>query len=227
MAEMLLINPRKRRKTAKRRATPVAAKRRVVRKRRANPIAAVARRVKRRANPISRVTRRVRRRRNPIGGSARISVNSIVAMLKDAVIGGVGAVGVDVLMGRINPMLPAAIQTSPSKIGAGDAVKALLTVVLGKALKKPTKGLSEKMALGALTTQARDLISSQLPTSLTLGYYSPAALTQGTNRVQPIRSGVNAYQQGGKTALLSAYTKPGTSTLLSGTAMRREGVIHR
>lgn len=243
MAEMLLINPRKRaRRTGsakRRRASPAqararsafaaAARRRrnpiAARRRRRNPISAV-RRTMRRANPIHRHHTR-RRRRNPIGGGSRLTVNSFLSMFKDAVIGGVGAIGVDVLMGQINPYLPLSLQTNPAKIGAGDAVKAVITVALGKLLSKPSRGMSQKMALGALTTQARDLISTFVPSTMKLGYYSPANLVQGTNRVGPIRQGINAYQKPGSTSLLNAYTQPGrASQLLSGmqSVMEREGV---
>lgn len=240
MAEVLLINPKKRRRTAKRaspaqvkaRAKFAAAARSRSRKRRSNPIAAVKRRVhRRRSNPMSVVRRR---RRNPIGmGSAKMSVKSITAMLKDAAIGGAGAVGMDVLMGKINPHLPVSMQVSPTGIGVGDAVKAALTVLIGKVLKKPTRGLSEKAALGALTTQARDLISGLLPATVTgsLAYWNPAGVIQGNQRVGPIRNGsksLAAYQRpGGGTPMLNAYNRPGApSQLLSGmTARQREGAI--
>lgn len=151
----------------------------------------------------------------------KLNIKSFMTMFQDAAIGGAGAVGMDILMGKVNPYLPAAIQTSPTSLGAGDAVKAVLTVVIGKLLKKPTRGLSEKAALGALTTQARDILSGFVPASMSLAYYSPANIVDGTNRVGPYRPGMGAYQQpGGKTALLNAYAQPGgASQLLSG--MRR------
>lgn len=240
MAEMLLINPRKRRKVARkktaRRASP-ARKRRVVR--RANPINSVRRVVRRRrSNPIKAARRVTRRRRNPISlGGSKINVKSIMAMVKDAAIGGAGAVGVDVLFGKLNPHLPASIQLSPTKVGAGDAVKALFTVVVGKLLSKPTRGLSVKMAQGALTTQARDLISGLLPASVQvagMGYASPAAITRGSQRVGPFNSqrsvpSLAAYTRPGSgTPMLNQYQRPGGGTpLLSRftSARQREGSI--
>lgn len=235
MAEVLLINPRRRkaRKSGapKRRASS-SSKRRVRRVRRSNPAPVVStmRRVtrRRRANPIGRITRR--RRRNPIGGSAKLSARSIIAMFKDAAVGGAGAIGMDILWGKVNPMLPTSIRTNPTAIGAGDAVKAIATAALGKLLKKPTRGLSEKMALGALTTQARDLLSGVLPASMTaqLAYYNPAAVVRGTARVGPIRTGMSAYQRpGGQTALLNAYQAPGGASPIvrSMTPRQREGAI--
>ena len=95
MAEMLLINPRRRAKRA-------TAKRRIVRRK--NPIAAVARRhgPKRRRNPIG-LARVHRRRRNPIAG---YNAKGIMAEVQAALIGGAGALAVDVLMGQINGYIP-------------------------------------------------------------------------------------------------------------------------
>lgn len=228
MAELLLINPRKRRASkAKRRKTVRT------RARRRNPISTfAARRPARRRNP-SAIARRVmhtnpkrramRRRRNPISMGG-LNVRSILSSVKDAAIGAGGAVAVDMLYGRIAPMLPASLQRVPGQVGAGDAVKAVLTVAIGKLLNKATRGLSAKAAQGALTVQAHGIISGMLPAG-TLGYYSPAMVTQGTNRVGPIRKGVNgvgAYMKAGSTPLLNAYMKPGQSALLSGFVSARD-----
>lgn len=246
MSEMLILNPsarpRKRRKTAKR-ASPAQRRARkafasMARRRNPAPVVAAVRSNirRRRRNPVAAARRR---RRNPIGSGAKLSVKSIMSMVKDAAIGGAGAVGMDVLMGKINPHLPVSLQLSPTKIGAGDAVKALATVVLGKVLKKPTRGLSEKMALGALTTQARDLISTMLPASVTvagLGYSNPAHVVAGSNRIGPIRNvsrntgaQLAAYTRPGQTPLLNgmgAYMAPGRTALLSGSSPReREGYM--
>lgn len=229
MAEMLLINPRRRRKarrasTTTRRARRVAT---VARRRRRNPIAAApAAPVRRRRNPIARVRRRVmsRRRRNPIGlGGAG---GSMMNMIRDAVIGGAGAVAFDAAFGQINKYLPASVQAVPGTVGAGDGVKAILTVIIGKVLSKPTKGLSVKAAQASLTVQAHGIIKSFVPATVPLAYYSPARVAAGTNRVGPIRQGVNAYTRGNGTPLLSAYTAPNVTPLLNG-ARQREGVAVR
>ena len=207
MAEMLLINPRKR--TRKVRKT--AAKRRV----RRNPIAAMSRRVRR--NPVRALKRRVMRRRNPIGMAGMTGyMNSI----REALMGGVGAVAFDIVHGQIKRFLPAALQVTPGKIGAGDAVRAIITVFVGQALNGVTRGFSKKAAMASLTVQAHDLLKGFVPAALPLGYASPAMVAQGTNRVGPIRQGVNAYTKPGSTPLLSAYTSG--SQLLNG-ARNREG----
>jgi len=221
MAEMLLINPRRRRKT--RRANPIA-KRRV---RRRNPLAAVARRRRRnpmpmvrRRNPIGLARRRVMRRRNPIGG---MGTGMLMAAIREAFVGGAGSIAVDLAMGQINKFLPATLQSNPmaSGIGAGDAVKAIITVTLGHLLARPTRGLSRKMAMGALTVQSANIMRKVLPLgSMPLGYASPARIVRGTNTVGP---NMGAYTQG--SPLLNAYTKPNVTPLLSAnrsSAMSRE-----
>lgn len=217
MAEMLLINPRRRAKKA-RRATKARARRRnpvkVLRKvptvaaRATNP----RRRRAARRNPIG-----ARRRRNPIGGIKGVSLSSFASMLKDAAVGGAGAIGMDMLWSRVNPYLPAVVQSVPGSLGVGTVVKAFATALIGQALSKPTKGLSRKAASGALAVQAHGALMAALP-AMGLGYASPAAITQGTQRVGPIRQGVNglrAYIKPGATPLLNAYIKPGATPLLN------------
>ena len=220
MAEMLLINPRKR-------GTRKATKRRVVRRK--NPVTAMVRRrrnplaaMRRRRNPLAAARRnplaRMRaRRRNPIGGAM---MGNYMTQIREAVIGGAGALGMDLVYGQINSFLPAALKRVPGSIGAGDAVKAVITVALGGLLSKPTRGLSDKAARASLTIQAYDIMKSFVPSGMTIGYASPALIAQGTNRVGPIRRGMNAYTNG--TPLLNAYMSPGKTALLSG-ARSREG----
>ena len=217
---MLLINPRKR---GTRKSNP---KRRVVR--RANPVTAMVRRkrnplaaMRRRRNPVAAARRnplaRMRRRmRNPIGGV----MGNYMTQIREAVIGGAGALGMDLVYGQINSFLPAALKRVPGSIGAGDAVKAVITVALGGLLSKPTRGLSDKAAKASLTIQAYDIMKSFVPSGMTIGYASPSLIAQGTNRVGPIRRGMNAYTNG--TPLLNAYMSPGKTALLSG-ARQREG----
>jgi len=230
MAEMLLINPRKRRRAAPKRAKRTTARRRA---RRSNPVTVItaprtARRrvMRRRSNPIGYARRRVmRRRRNPIGTGGG---SSIMAMLKNAAIGGAGAIAVDLAMGQINKFLPASFAKTPGKVGAYEVAKVAVTIMLGKFLSKPTRGLSQKMAAGSLTVQAHQLLASVVPTgTMPLGYYSPASIANVSQRIGPNRIG--RYTQPGATPLLNGvgrYTQPGASPLLNGAAMR-EGVRFR
>lgn len=221
MAEMLLINPRRRK--AKRNPT-AKRKHRVARRR--NPVTVLmnARRRRthaRRRNPIHTMRRRVMRRRNPIGGGL---AGTLMRDVREALMGAAGAVLFDVVHGQIKRFLPANLQVTPGAVGVGDAVRAVITVVVGQALNKATRGFSKKAAMASLTVQAHDLLKGFVPATLPLGYASPAMIAQGTNRVGPIRgsAGMNAYMRPGPTPLLSAYTS-GTQ-LLNGAAQRREGV---
>jgi hypothetical protein len=214
MAEMLLINPKKRRRNP-------AAKRRVVRRK--NPVTAMVRRrrnplaaMRRRRNPLARVRRRMR---NPIGGAM---MGSYMSQIREAVMGGAGALGMDLVYGQINNFLPASLKNTPGTIGAGDAVKAVVTVALGGLLNKATRGFSGKAAKASLTIQAYNIMRSFVPSTMTIGYASPAMIAQGTNRVSPIRRGMNAYTSG--TPLLNAYMPPGGATPLLSGARQREGV---
>ena len=235
-SEMLLINPRKRRRAA-------STKRKAVRRRaRRSPMALAAprrvrRRVARRRNPIGAYhrRRRVSRRRNPIMARRRrrnpISMGSgggsIVSMLKAAVVGGGGAIAMDLAMGQIAKFLPASMAKVPGKVGVYEAVKFGATVVLGKMLSKPTRGLSQRMAAGSLTVQAYTMLQTMLPSTMTLGgmgYYSPAAIANVNNRIGPNQ--MSRYAAPGNTPLLSRYGTPGgPSPLLS--AREREGVRFR
>jgi len=141
-----------------------------------------------------------------------------MTQIREAVIGGAVALGMDLVYGQINSFLPAALKRVPGSIGAGDAVKAVITVALGGLLSKPTRGLSDKAARASLTIQAYDIMKSFVPSTMTIGYASPALIAQGTNRVGPIRRGMNAYTNG--TPLLNAYMAPGKTALLSGARMR-------
>lgn len=260
MAELLLLNPAKRR----RRKSAAPKRRRVTARRRRNPTRAVAprlavnprrRRVSRRRrnttlavtprrrNPIrSRLRRAGRRRRNPIGLG---SMSGMIRMFKDAAIGAAGAVGVDYAYAYVNAKLPSTLQIQAGKVGVGDGVKALLTVAAGTLLNRVTRGLSLRMAAGALTVQVRDAILKAVPAA-SVGYYNPGIVVAGNGRVGPNRgingngAGANnamgAYLAPGRTPLLNgrvgAYLAPGRTPLLNGLGSRmpasaREGARYR
>lgn len=233
MAEMLLINPR-RRKAKRKGASPAQRAARakfaaMARARRKNPAKSVAAR-RRRKNPIlSAVRTRARRRSNPIrmGGM----MGGYMTMIQAAFVQGAGAVAFDVAHGQIARFLPDSLKRTPGSVGVGDAVKAVITAALGKLLAKPTRGLSLKAAQGSLTVQAHGIIASMVPSTLALGYAAPGRVIQGNSRVGPnVRSGyVGAYAPPGVTPMLNAYTRPGATQLLSGSrgsALQREGVTN-
>jgi|LakMenEpi03Aug12_release.lakeMendotaPanAssembly.Ray.scaffolds.fasta_scaffold289997_1 hypothetical protein len=247
MAEMLLINPRPRaRKSGSKRrsAAQRAATRRLVamnrarsggsrrRARRRNPVAPTTavvamnprrRRMSRRSNPV----RMIRRRRNPamLGG---FTFRSVIGAMQDALIQGGGAVAMDLLHGQINRFLPEMLKRTPGQVGLGDVVKASITVLVGTALRGPTRGLSMKAATGSLTVQAYDIVKNLLPSTMQLGYMTPGVITQGQANVGPNRGMVGRYTQPGATPLLNRYTQPGATALLNGNPARmREGVTIR
>jgi hypothetical protein len=239
MAEMLLINPRKRRKT--RRANP--ARRRTSthtmalaaaprRRRRHNPIGVVHRRRShaRRRNPIGMMKRRVMRRRNPsmLGGN-------YMGAIREALMSGFGAVAIDYAYNMLAGLVPTSTQSyikpNDTSVGAADAIKAVLTVVLGNALSGVTRGYSRSAAKASLTVQSYQIMKKVLPSTISgnlsgLGYMSPAIQTSGGRvRVGPIRNQMGAYVAPGSTPLLSAYTASGSASplLSSSSARMREG----
>lgn len=250
MEEVLLLNPAKRRKARRKNPSPAqraarakfaamararsgAARRASNPKRRrknparaAMPYVANPRQRSRRRNPVAAYRRMSTRRRNPIslGG---FSIAGFMNVAKEAAVQGAGAVAMDVAYSYVQRYLPPSLQAGAGQATAGAAVKALLTVFAGKMLSKSTGGLSQKAALGALTVQARDLVSGMLPagTMSGLGYAVPGRVLNRSARIGPNR--LSQYTApGGNTPLLNAYTSPGgRSPLLSGAgnARVREG----
>jgi hypothetical protein len=179
---------------------------------------------RRRRNPMALR----RRRRNPV--AARSLFSGVVPMVKNAVVGAVGSIGVDYAWAQVNASLPAAIRTVPGAVGAGDAVKVLATVALGRGLSRITRGMSVRMAEGALTVQAERAIRGMLPVSITsqLGYAGPAMTAAGSNRIGPntMRAYTRPVNAGGSTPLLSAYTT-GNALLSRGMSARTRETIRR
>lgn len=274
MAEMLLINPRRRKKRTfaeselddpttrpRRRRRKAAAKRKpaakrprrktttrkapvMARRRRRSTVRRAAAAPRRRRSTAVRARARLRaltaarraigrarrmnprrRRRNP----AMLSTTGIMGAMQQALVQGAGAVAFDVLHAQLARFMPASLQVTPGQVGIGDAVKAVATVMIGRALRGPTRGLSMRAAQGALTVQAHQLIRGFVPAGMGLGYAGPAMIANMSNRIGPNRGvpGLNAYTRPGTaTPLLNAYTGPGASPLLSGSrsARVREGV---
>lgn len=242
MDEVLLINPAPRKRKARRTAAQRAATRKMIaanrarknpaRRRRKNPAAVAANPAprRRRRNPISLGRVRSRRRRNP-----SMMSGGYMGPLKDAMVQGAGAVAMDVVHAQLARFLPASFQPVPGSVGIGDAARAVLTLVIGRALRGPTRGLSMKAAAGSLTVQAHGLIKGFVPASLTMGYAGAGMVGQGNARIGPSRGigpGMGRYTAPGTaTPLLSRYTAPGGATpLLSGSrasVLAREGVMIR
>jgi len=155
--------------------------------------------------------------------------------IREALMDGFGAVAIDYAYSMIAKAIPGTagnmLTPNPTSVGAADAVKAVLTVVLGNALNGVTRGFSRKAAKASLTVQSYQIMKKVLPAQISgnlsgLGYMSPAVIASGGNtRIGPIRGQMGMYTAPGATPLLSAYTASGSaSPLLSGSSARmREG----
>ena len=137
-----------------------------------------------------KVRRLSRRRRNPLS----LKGEKIGDMLKSAVLAGAGSVAVDAIMGQVRPMLPTSVQTGYEY----SAVKAGITVLLGVLARKALGPKGATMAEGALTVQAALLITSMVPSSMTLA---------GRQRIlgapQAMR-GMGFFNKGGSGGMLQA-----------------------
>lgn len=191
MASLMLINPRKRRKTkrthARRRKShstashnPVHRKRRVSHKRRTHAKRRYA------TNPIGlhhskRRTHRKHYRRNPIGGKMR----GILGPVKMAAVASVGAIGLDLAWGVIGSKLPASMASGPIRHVAKGIGALALAAIAGMVVKKET---ANTLGVGALTVVFRDAmrdgISSQFP-NVQLGDVGEYYSAQGVGEYYP------------------------------------------
>lgn len=190
MAQLLLLNPRRRRKARKsatrrraRRHAPKV-KMQVRRGRRAATatIRVMANPRRRRRHAALRAYRR-RYRRNP---SLRSAFGGVGKTLMSAAQGAVGAIAVDAIMGQVGPRLPVALQT-PNTYPLVKAGVALGLGMLG-ARVRGMGALAARMAEGSLTVTLHSVIRNYMPAGLTLGYVNPATVV----RTGPLM-GLNAY----------------------------------
>jgi len=210
MAELFMLNPRRRRKH---RANP----RRRHRRHRSNPRRMTAKqrryfggarsnphrrhRRRHRSNPIRRARRRYfgnpRRRHYRRNPSLRLSTRGIVNQLTDAAQGAAGATIVDVLMGYINPNLPATMLTA----NVYPIVKGAVAIgfgALGGMMGGQMGRFAAKGAEGSLICTLHDVIRSFLPATMALGYIN-------SGYVAP-RSNMGAYVRGVRTPLMGVRT---------------------
>lgn len=188
MQELLLVNPKRRtRRKSRKTASPAQRRARAAfaaRARAKNPIrrrarAASAPAVRTLRNPIRSVRRHVaRRRRNPIGGFAGTAID----MVKDAAIGGAGAIAVDMVAGQVKSMLPLSLQTGNGYMAA----KAALTVGLGILSRRMIGSVGMAAARGALTVQAYTAMKPYVPASMPLGYLAPSPTMPGARSGKPM-----------------------------------------
>lgn len=195
-AQLLLVNPRRKRKTrARNPKRRVTARRRNPAKRKRRAIATVTVRAR---NPRRHHARRnprrhhARRRHNP----RSFSVSGIMGQLMPAAIGGAGAVALDIGLGYLPASVPDFLKTGIGNKALKVAGALALGMIAGKVLGRE-KG--KAVAAGALTVVAygiiRDVVKQVAPTVALSGTdyvdnYNPAPMLMGAY----MDSGVNSFQ---------------------------------
>lgn len=204
MEELLLVNPRRRRKSRKG-ASPAQKRARaafaaMARARRKNPSRRRKHRARRRSSPVfanPRVSRRHRRRSarrsNPIRlGSLRSSVTKPMAILTPALVGALGATAVNTALSKLP--LPASLNTGRVRYLTQGAAAIILGMIAQKVGMKAA--LAAKMAEGSLTVTLHSAIQelgAQFGVNLGgMGYYLP-----GRAAVAPAPGAAPAPQLGG------------------------------
>jgi hypothetical protein len=200
MAQLFMLNPRKRKRKARRnpsRRKLTAKQRRYFGPRRARANPARRRRRARRnpvlaANPRRRHRRRVHRnparrhyRRNP---GLRLSVRGVVNQVTDAATGAAGATIVDVLMGYVAPNLPASMLT-PNVYPIVKGGVAIAFGAIGGMMGGQIGRFAAKGAEGSLIVTLHDVMRSFLPANLALGFIN-------SGYVAPFSRNMGAYVNG-------------------------------
>lgn len=188
MASLMLIHPNpKKRKSGKRRsaAQRAATAKMLAANRAARGGSAPKRKYKRRTS-VARTARRYARR----GGAMLrgFSTGAIMGTVKNASVGAIGALGVDVAMGAAGRILPASVTSPIAADGTTNygyyATKGALAIALGVVGGKViSPSLASKMAEGSLTVTLHDAAKTLIPAgSVPLGYASSAMVARGNVR---------------------------------------------
>lgn len=202
MSEILLVNPRKRRKARRAKARKSTRRRRRAVARVAAPRRRRRRAVARRRNPAKRRasrrpamgyvvgSRKIRRRKlNP---SFRGITGNLKSTAMAGAVGAVGALGNDLLYGYVKTRLPAQLQTGWGRV----AVKGLFAVLVGMVGAKVMRGKGQDLARGAMTVVLHEAFKGQLATmapQLPLGEFDELSYV---DPAQSVGSYVNGYISG-------------------------------
>jgi len=171
--ELLLINPRKRRKMSAKQRRP---RKHYSKRRRRNPIGALMNPRRHSRKRYSRVRHHVmrHRRRNP-----SFRMGGLTSFVQAGATGAVGAVAVDLIMGYAGGMLPDTVKSPVSATGGINpfyfltkGAGAVLLGIVGRRFLK-LGGIAEKMAEGSLVVTLHDAMTMLLPSTLALGYMNP------------------------------------------------------
>ncbi len=201
MAQLMLINPAKRpakRRKATRSPAQKAATRRMLAARGLSSNPAPRRRRRRSTLRATASHARRRARRNPIG------MTGIMGTITGAAIGAAGAVGINAVFGLLPVSLTGTLTGTTREVA-----KMALAVAAGMALKPMLGRNAGKMAEGAMTVSAYNILASFMPVSMGgtvagLGYMSPGMVAGGysqpnaslPNFAQPGMSGMGEYVSG-------------------------------
>ena len=186
-------NPRRKARKAKsnpRRARTAAQKAATARMLAANRAKSPSRRRARRGSAVatvrSQARRAVRRASSAMGGVSMHNMGgSAMSLIKGGAIGAGGALGVDLAMGFLNPMLPASFAAklnadgSPNYLNyAAKGAVAMAVGVLGAKVMRPA--MARELAAGSFTVMAYELLRplavNVLPASMSLGWMSPGRI---------------------------------------------------
>jgi hypothetical protein len=192
MSEILLVNPRRRRRHKARRANPR-------RRKRAMPAAlkrfwsrrssSVKRNPSRRRHHVARVSRR-RYRHNPsFGGGLSGVTRSFMPTLKAGALGAVGALANDLAYGYTKGYLPAVLTTGNVAIATRAVYAVLSAMLLGSTV---FKGKGRDLGVGAMTVVLHDagkaVLVGMLPAAPLngMGAYYGAGPSVGVRRNLPM-----------------------------------------
>lgn len=152
-----------------------------------------------------RPARRARRRNpSPRGMIGRAAKD----VFMPGIVGGVGALGLDILMGYATPMLPEAMKTGYAATLTKGIGAVVLGMIVGKVLKKPALG--RQLAVGGMTVAVHNVVKPLLADAapmIPLGDYDSYMNGWGS-----IGGGMSAYTG------LDAYTGLGAFDVFSDTA---------
>jgi hypothetical protein len=177
MNEILLVNPRRRRKSKGRKRSRV--------------------RLKRSASRRRKVVRARRYKRNPVASlSPKSLVGSFVPTLKAGAVGAVGAIANDALIGQLGRFLPAFLSTGYAR----HLTKVGTAVIVGAVGNLALRGKGQALAAGAATCAMRDLIRETIQQNLPsvapyLGDYDDGDSMGSYNPGLLVNEGVGEYMQ--------------------------------
>lgn len=194
MSQLLLINPRRRRRHAKKRRArshrrmsakqlkyfgPRKARRRTI----TVPTFSNPKRRRRSARRAS-----ARRSYRRFSGAVRASLPGVLQTVKAGFIGGAGAIAVDALYAQAGRVLPASVMSRYNADGSLNltyyGAKAAVAIGAGVALQRfapGMKGWASQAIAGSMTVMAYEVLRTYMPASVPLGYFNPAMVTESGN----------------------------------------------